>query len=91
MPHNAARVIDTSKLATDKVLLYSSVQIKNIKTDFTITYTLVPESESDISQKKISISSPIAKGLLSKKVGEIANITTPSGVLAFKIINIYRD
>ena len=87
----AARVIDTSKLATDKVLLYSSVQIKNIKTDFTITYTLVPESESDISQKKISISSPIAKGLLSKKVGEIANITTPSGVLAFKIINIYRD
>ena len=46
---------------------------------------------NDISQKKISISSPIAKGLLSKKVGEIANITTPSGVLAFKIINIYRD
>tara|TARA_B100000902_G_C27311209_1_gene918518 strand:- start:2151 stop:2627 length:477 start_codon:yes stop_codon:yes gene_type:complete len=87
----AARVIDTSKLATDKVLLYSSVQIKNIKTDFTITYTLVPESESDISQKKISISSPIAKGLLSKKVGDIAHITTPSGLLAFKIINIFRD
>ena len=87
----AARVIDTSKLATDKVLLYSSVQIKNIKTDFTITYTLVPESESDISKKKISISSPIAKGLLSKKIGDIAHITTPSGVVDFKIINIYRD
>jgi len=87
----AARVIDTSKLAKDKVLLYSSVEIKNLKTEYIIKYIIVPESESDVSQKKISISSPIAKGLLGKKIGEIAHIQTPSGVIDFEILNIFRS
>ena len=87
----AARVVDTSKLAKDKVLLYSSVEIKNLKTKYIIKYIIVPESESNVSQKKISISSPIAKGLLGKKIGEIAHIQTPSGVIDFEILNIFRS
>ena len=73
----SARVIDTSKLAKDKVLLYSHVEIKNVTTGSILKYTLVPESESNIVEKKISVSSPIGKGLLGKKVGEIAKINIP--------------
>ena len=64
---SCARVIDASKLADDKVLLYSTVQIKNTLTGHSQTYTLVPESEANISQKKISVSSPISVGILGKK------------------------
>jgi len=85
-----ARVIDTSKLATDKVLLYSSVEIKNVNTGSNLQYILVPESESNITEKKISISSPIAKGLLGKKVGDVAEIKTPSGSIKFQVISISR-
>ena len=85
-----ARVVDTSKLAKDKVLLYSSVRIKNLDTESELTYTLVPESESSIVEKKISISSPIGQGLLGKKVGEIAKINVPSGSIDFEILNITR-
>tara|TARA_B100000427_G_C15130679_1_gene429973 strand:+ start:79 stop:555 length:477 start_codon:yes stop_codon:yes gene_type:complete len=88
---SSARVIDTSKLATDKVLLYSKVEMENINTGAIIVYSLVPESESDIATKKISISSPIGKGLLGKKVGEIAHITVPSGVIDFKILSISKS
>ena len=59
-----ARIVDTSKLAKDKILLYSKVEIKNLKTGFVVNYTLVPDSESSVVEKKISISSPIGKGLL---------------------------
>ena len=86
----SARVIDTSKLAKDKVLLYSHVEIKNVTTGSILKYTLVPESESNIVEKKISVSSPIGKGLLGKKVGEIAKINIPSGMIDFKILNISR-
>ena len=86
----SARVIDTSKLATDKVLLYSTVEIKNVKTGMSLSYTLVPESEANVALKKISVSSPIGQGLLGKKVGDIAQIHVPSGIVDFKILNISR-
>tara|TARA_B100000902_G_C27086969_1_gene801837 strand:+ start:153 stop:629 length:477 start_codon:yes stop_codon:yes gene_type:complete len=86
-----ARVVDASKLAKDKVLLYSKVEIKNINTGATVEYILVPESEADIAAKKISVSSPISQGLLGKKVGEKANITVPSGVITFEILGISRS
>tara|TARA_B100000902_G_scaffold398958_1_gene467700 strand:+ start:1679 stop:2152 length:474 start_codon:yes stop_codon:yes gene_type:complete len=85
-----ARVLDTSKLATDKVLLYSSIEIKNLATGIILKYILVPDSETNIVEKKIAISSPIGKGLLGKKVGEIAKINVPAGVVDFEIISISR-
>ena len=88
---SVARVIDASKLATDKVLLYSKVGIKNNTTGSIIEYILVPESEADISVNKISISSPISQGLLGKKVGELASINVPSGVINFEILSISRS
>ena len=87
----AARIIDTSKLATDKVLLYSKVEIENIKTGMSLSYILVPDSETNVAAKKISISSPIGQGLLGKKVGDIAKISVPSGIIDFKVLNISRD
>ena len=86
----SARVVDTSKLATDKVLLYSTIRIKNLTSKMELNYTLVPESESNIVKKKISVSSPIGKGLLGKKIGEIAEIDVPSGTVDFKILSISR-
>ena len=86
----SARIIDTSKLAKDKVLLYSQVEMKNINTGSVITYTLVPESETDVVAKKISITSPIAQGLLGQKVGAVVEITVPSGVVDFEILKISR-
>jgi len=85
-----ARIVDTSKLAKDKILLYSKVEIKNLKTGVTVNYVLVPESESNIVEKKISISSPIGKGLLGKKVGDVVNINIPAGIIEFEIISISR-
>ncbi|MDC0189463.1 transcription elongation factor GreA [Flavobacteriales bacterium] len=85
-----ARIIDTSKLATDKVLLYSKVEMKNMTNGTVIVYSLVPESETDVASKKISISSPIGQGLLGKKVGEIAEISVPSGVIKFEILSISK-
>jgi transcription elongation factor GreA len=85
-----ARIVDTSKLAKDKILLYSKVEIKNLKTGLIFNYTLVPDSESSVVEKKISISSPIGKGLLGKKVGDFAHINIPAGVIEFEIINISR-
>ena len=87
----SARIVDTSKLAKDKVLLYSNVEIKNLNSGLVLNYTIVPESESNIVEKKISISSPIAKGLLGKKRGEIAQINTPSGSVDFKVLHISRS
>jgi len=85
-----ARIVDTSKLAKDKILLYSKVEIKNLKTGLIFNYTLVPDSESSVVEHKISISSPIGKGLLGKKVGDFAHINIPAGVIEFEIINISR-
>lgn len=84
------RIIDESKMDDSKVYLLSTVTIKNIKNDSTMKYTLVPEEEADLKQGKISVESPIAKGLLGKEVGDTAEITIPAGKLTFEIIEIVR-
>ena len=85
-----ARLIDESPVDTSKVLALSKVKIKNVKNGFEVSYTLVAENEADLKLKKISIESPIAKGLLGKVVGDIAEINTPAGVTEFKILEITR-
>ncbi len=83
-----ARVLDESELDTSSVHLLTKVTIKNIENDAELTYAIVPESEADLMSKKISVESPIAKGLLGKKVGEIAEIEVPTGMMKFEIIDI---
>ena len=85
-----ARLIDESQLDLSKVLVLSKVTIKNLNNQMQLNYTLVAESEADLKSGKISVSSPIGKGLLGKKVGEIAEVTVPSGALKFEIISIER-
>ncbi len=85
-----ARLIDTSQLDPTVVTLLSTVEIENIKTGKTFTYTLVSEAESDLKAGKISGNSPIGQGLLGKKEGEIATVTTPAGKMEFKIIKLSR-
>ncbi len=86
----SARVLDESKMDTSKILLLSKVKIKNLKNGSTMSYTIVPEKEADIKSGKISVNSPIAKGLLGKSVGETADIEVPAGVLSFEILDISR-
>ena len=83
-----ARVLDESDLDTSSVHLLTKVTIKNIENDTQLTYAIVPESEANLMEKKISVESPIAQGLLGKKVGEIAEIEVPSGMMKFEIIDI---
>lgn len=83
-----ARIIDKSKLDTTTVQIMNIVTIKNVKTGAIMKYTLVSEHEADLKAGKISIKTPIAKGLLGKKVGDIAEIQVPSGVIPFEIIEI---
>jgi transcription elongation factor GreA len=85
-----ARVIDESKLDSSKVLVLSKVTIKNLKNNKSMTYTLVPEQESDMKSGKISVTSPIAQGLIGKKVGDVVEIKVPAGVIPFEIIEINR-
>ncbi len=85
-----ARVIDDSMIDTSKVFILSKVQIKNIANGMEVEYMLVAENEADLKAKKISIESPIGKGLLGKKVGEIADVQTPNGIMQFEIVNISR-
>jgi len=85
-----ARIIDESKLDASKVLLLSTVIIKNLKNGVEMKYTLVPEQEADMKAAKISVTSPIAKGLLGKEVGDTAEIKVPAGTIPFKIIEITR-
>lgn len=85
-----ARLIDNSKIDTSKALILSNVTIKNIKNGMELTYTLVSEQEADLKLKRISINSPIGKGLMNKSVGDIAEIITPGGKLEFEIVNITR-
>jgi transcription elongation factor GreA len=86
-----ARLIDESQLDTSKVLVLSKVKMRNVANKMEITYTLVAESEADLKTGKISVTSPIGKGLLGKSVGEIAEITVPNGKLQFEILEITRD
>jgi transcription elongation factor GreA len=85
-----ARIIDESKLDLSKALIMSIVKLKNLKTGTMVTYTLVAESESDLKSGKISVSSPIGKGLLGKKKGDVVDINVPAGVIQFEILEISR-
>lgn len=85
-----ARVIDESQLDISKALVLSKVKIKNQTNGMEVTYTLVAESEANLAAGKISVSSPIGKGLLGKKVGDIAEIQVPNGNLKFEILEISR-
>ena len=86
-----ARLIDESQLDTSKVLVLSTVKLKNQQNGMEMTYTLVSESEADLKEGKISVTSPIGKGLLGKQVGEVAEIEVPNGTLKFDILEISRE
>jgi transcription elongation factor GreA len=83
-----ARILDESKINTSKVQILNVVTIRNQKNDTTMKYTLVPESEADLKIGKISINTPIAKGLMGKKVGDVVDIKVPSGIIPFEIVEI---
>lgn len=83
-----ARLINADAIGTDKVQILNKVTIRNTKNNQTMTYTLVAESEANLKEQKIAISTPIAQGLLGKKVGDIAEIKVPSGVMTFEIVDI---
>ena len=86
-----ARVIDESQLDVSKALVLSTVKIKNVSNGMEMNYKLVAQSEADLKAGKISVDSPIGKGLLGKKVGDIAEIQVPNGTMKFEIIEITRD
>lgn len=86
-----ARLIDESQLDVSKVLVLSNVKIKNQANGMELKYTLVAESEADLKTGKISVTSPIGKGLLGKSVGEVAEIIVPNGTLKFEILEVSRD
>ena len=85
-----ARVVDESELDTSKVLILSKVKIKNVANGAQMEYTLVSEREANMKEKRISVDSPIAKGLLGKKVGDVAEVEVPSGKMKFEILEISR-
>jgi transcription elongation factor GreA len=85
-----ARVFDESKLDTSKVLLFSIVKVKNRKLNKELEYTIVPETEADIKTMKISVTSPIAKGLLGKSEGDIVEVSVPAGTMELEILAIRR-
>lgn len=86
-----ARLIDESQLDLSKALVLSNVKIKNQANGMEMKYTLVAESEADLKTGKISVTSPIGKGLLGKSVGDVAEITVPNGILKFEVLEITRD
>ena len=83
-----ARIIDESDINTDKVSILSKVKIKNLSLNKVFEYTIVSEEESNLQDAKISVDSPIGKGLLGKKKGEVVSVNVPSGKIKFKILNI---
>lgn len=83
-----ARLIDKNSIGTDTVQILNKVTIKNTKNNQQMTYTLVAESEANLKENKIAVSTPIAQGLMGKKVGDIAEIKVPNGVVSFEIIDI---
>ena len=86
-----ARVIDESQLDTSKVLIHSTVKIKNQANGMEMTYKLVAQTEADLKTGKISVDSPIGRGLLGSVVGDVADIIVPNGSLKFEVIEISRD
>ncbi len=85
-----ARVIDESQIDNKKVTILTKVKLKNKKNGATVTYTIVPENESDIKAGKISVNSPIAKGLLGKKSGDTVKIEVPAGTMNFDILELKK-
>jgi len=85
-----ARIIDETKMDTRKVLILSTVKLKNLKNGSSTSYSIVPESEANLKLGKISVTSPIAKGLLGKVVGDQVEIDVPAGKLHFEIIEVTR-
>ena len=83
-----ARIIDESRLNTDSVQILNKVTIKNLKNGAQMSYTLVSDSEANLKQNKISINTPIAKGLMGKKVGDVVEVQTPGGIVSFEIVEI---
>jgi transcription elongation factor GreA len=83
-----AKILDTSRLSADEVQIMSKVELTNMGTDKKVTYTIVSETEANIKEGKISIHTPIAQGLLNKKVGDVAEIQVPRGLLKLRIDNI---
>ncbi len=83
-----ARIVDTSKLDITKVSILTTVKIKNLKNNMEMKYTIVAENEADLKAGKISIDSPIGKGLVGKSVGDKVEVTVPAGVIPFEIIEI---
>lgn len=83
-----ARLIDESRVQTDEVQILNKVRIKNVKNNAEMTYTLVADPEANLKAAKIAVSTPIAKGLMGKKVGDVVEIKVPSGVMSFEIMEI---
>ncbi|MBQ3740536.1 MAG: transcription elongation factor GreA [Bacteroidales bacterium] len=85
-----ARVLDESKIDVTKVLIYSIVTVKNVKTNAVMTYTIVPESESDFKAGKISVTSPLAKSLIGNSKGDTVTMQAPAGAMDFEILEVSR-
>ncbi|KAA6331991.1 Transcription elongation factor GreA [termite gut metagenome] len=83
-----AKIIDESKLKTDTVQILNKVELRNVQNGMKMVYTIVSESEANLKEGKISVNTPIAQGLLGKKIGDIAEIRVPQGIVSFEIINI---
>lgn len=83
-----AKIIDESKLKTDCVQILNKVELKNVKNGMKMTYTIVSESEANLKEGKISVSTPIAKGLLGKKVGDVVEIQVPQGKISLEVLHI---
>jgi transcription elongation factor GreA len=84
-----ARLIDESQVGTDAVQILNKVKIRNIKNNAVMSYMLVSDSEANLKEGKISVSTPIAQGLMGKKVGDKVDINVPSGIMSFEIMDIY--
>ena len=83
-----ARIIDESKLKIDSIQMLNKVELKNVKNGMKMTYTIVSENEANLKEGKISVNTPIAQGLLGKKVGDIVDIKVPQGMIQLEVINI---
>lgn len=85
-----ARILDESKIDVSKVLIYSIVKVKNLKNNAEMTYTIVPESESDFKAGKISVSSPLAKAMIGYSKGDTVTVQAPAGTMDFEILDVSR-
>lgn len=83
-----ARIIDETKIGTDSIQILNKVELKNVKNGMKMSYTIVSESEADLKKGKIAVNTPIAQGLLGKKVGDIAEIKVPQGTITLEVMNI---